>query len=100
MLKHQVIIIGAGIAGLSAAVDLIENGVTQILILEGQNRIGGRIQTSELGIEPIELGAQWLYSKKSKLHTLCEFLDYLNLNPNGTFLKGFILNIFKFVLPI
>jgi monoamine oxidase len=50
MLKHQVIIIGAGIAGLSAAVDLLENGVTQILILEAQNRVGGRVHTSELGM--------------------------------------------------
>lgn len=33
MLKHQVILIGAGIASLAAAIELIENGVTQVLIL-------------------------------------------------------------------
>jgi monoamine oxidase len=45
--KYQVLIIGAGMAGLSAAVKLIESGVKNIAILEADNRIGGRIHTQQ-----------------------------------------------------
>lgn len=43
--KYQVVVIGAGICGLSACVKLIENGIKDILILEASDRIGGRIHT-------------------------------------------------------
>ena len=38
---HDVIIIGAGFAGLSAAVDLAARGA-DVLVLEGRPRLGGR----------------------------------------------------------
>ncbi len=44
MNNSQVIIIGAGIAGLAASVKLNESGIN-FLLLEGSNRIGGRINT-------------------------------------------------------
>lgn len=57
---RKIIIIGAGIAGLSACAKLREYGFDP-LILEGRNRIGGRIDTSfELGI-PISRGAAWIH---------------------------------------
>jgi len=48
-LKMKVIIIGAGISGLSAGVKLVENGITDIVILEANDRIGGRIHTIPFG---------------------------------------------------
>lgn len=46
-MKH-ILIIGAGAAGLAAASRLIENGLspTSVTILEAQNRIGGRVNTT------------------------------------------------------
>lgn len=43
----KVIIIGSGAAGLAAASKLIENGLPleSLILLEAQNRIGGRIHT-------------------------------------------------------
>jgi len=41
------IIIGAGIAGLSAAEELVRNGHSNILVLESSNRVGGRMWTTE-----------------------------------------------------
>src|SRR6516164_4642326 len=38
---HDVIVIGAGFAGLSAAVRLVESGV-RVLVLEARSRLGGR----------------------------------------------------------
>ena len=43
---YDVIIIGAGISGLSAADHLIDNG-NDVLILEARDRIGGRIWPEE-----------------------------------------------------
>lgn len=56
----QVIIVGAGIAGLAACSRLKEYGFDP-LILEARDRVGGRIHTTnELGI-PISKGAAWIH---------------------------------------
>lgn len=44
----DVIIIGAGISGVAAATRLFERGISNILVLEAENRIGGRIHTYKL----------------------------------------------------
>jgi monoamine oxidase len=46
----NVIIIGSGISGLSAADRLIKNGVTDIQILEARDRYGGRAHTVPFGM--------------------------------------------------
>jgi monoamine oxidase len=58
--KVEVIVVGAGIAGLAAARDLSIDGY-DVLVLEARNRIGGRIWTSrDLGV-PADLGASWIH---------------------------------------
>lgn len=47
-------------AGITAAKVLEENGVNDILILEGADRIGGRIRKEEFGDVTVELGAGWI----------------------------------------
>lgn len=47
--NEKIIIIGAGPSGIAAASKLIENGFTNITILEAENRIGGRLYTTKLG---------------------------------------------------
>ncbi|KAL2932388.1 Polyamine oxidase 1 [Bienertia sinuspersici] len=48
--KHcSVIVIGAGISGISAAKKLADNGVEDIVILEASERIGGRIRKERFG---------------------------------------------------
>lgn len=51
--EHKVIIIGAGMAGLSAANHLIKNGMTDFRILEARNRSGGRIVSINLGADKV-----------------------------------------------
>ena len=46
---HQFIIIGGGIAGLSAASHLAKNGFKDFKLLEARNRLGGRIATMQIG---------------------------------------------------
>jgi len=65
MQNIKIIIIGAGIAGIGAAERLIANGFTNVTIIEGENRIGGRIFTQKYGNSTIEMGAQWIHGEDS-----------------------------------
>lgn len=57
--QADVIVIGAGIAGLAAARRLHDEGYS-VIVLEARDRIGGRIWTNtELGI-PLDMGASWI----------------------------------------
>ncbi len=57
----DVIILGAGVAGLSAAIELAQAGLS-VTILEARNRIGGRILTRyDSDRTPIELGAEFVH---------------------------------------
>ncbi len=58
------LIVGAGIAGLSAARALAQAGVA-ITVLEARDRLGGRIHTlrSRSGNLPIELGAEFVHGE-------------------------------------
>ena len=57
--SFDVLIVGAGMAGLAAARSLAEAG-RSVCILEAQNRIGGRILTARsTDGQPVELGAEF-----------------------------------------
>ncbi|TMW45444.1 hypothetical protein DOY81_009474, partial [Sarcophaga bullata] len=56
----QTVIIGAGLAGLSAANHLIKNGFKRTIILEATNRYGGRINSKQFGDAFCELGAKYI----------------------------------------
>lgn len=45
----KIVIVGAGMAGLSAANHLIKNNIRDFVMLEGRNRIGGRIIAINIG---------------------------------------------------
>jgi monoamine oxidase len=55
-----VLIVGAGIAGLAAAQTLQQAGRT-VTVLEGRDRVGGRIHTSHALAVPFDLGASWIH---------------------------------------
>ncbi|XP_044738796.1 spermine oxidase-like, partial [Chrysoperla carnea] len=63
----SVIIIGTGPAGIAAGTKLYENGIKNILWLEAENRIGGRINTQKFGANVIEIGAQWCHGEKDNV---------------------------------
>jgi monoamine oxidase len=88
----DVVVIGAGIAGLSAALALVRTGLN-IVILEARDRVGGRIFTrwdATLNT-PIELGAEFIHGCPPEIWNL---LRELNIKPkevsgeNWCFLDG------------
>src|ERR1700691_5109553 len=67
----DVLVIGAGMAGLTAARTLAEAGL-RVLVLESQNRVGGRILTERVGDQVIELGAEFVHGRPPELLALIE----------------------------
>lgn len=47
--QPRVVVIGAGLAGLAAAKALLEQGFTDVTVLEASSRIGGRVESVKLG---------------------------------------------------
>lgn len=57
----DVVVVGAGVAGLAAARVLADAGLS-IVVLEARARVGGRIWTSEAWPDvPVDLGASWIH---------------------------------------
>ncbi len=71
---HPIIILGAGLSGLTLAYRLSQRG-QECLVLEARNRLGGRILTSRTApTAALELGATWLGQKHGALVALLEEL--------------------------
>ncbi|KAK7419368.1 hypothetical protein QQX98_003320 [Neonectria punicea] len=70
----DVIIIGAGLAGLSAAHDVLNAGLSCV-VLEARDRVGGKTwsQTMEGGSGVVDLGAAWINDvSQSKIYALAK----------------------------
>jgi polyamine oxidase len=57
----RVIVVGAGVAGLTAA-DAIRCAGGEVVVVEARDRIGGRIRTAPLGPGKVDLGGAWVHS--------------------------------------
>jgi monoamine oxidase len=55
----DVVVVGAGFAGLSAARDLVRLG-HDVVVLEGRDRVGGRSATTTIADTPVDLGGTFV----------------------------------------
>ena len=68
--RGNVIIVGAGAAGLAAANLLEKNGV-KYTVIEASDRFGGRVQKNDTFADfPIDLGAEWIHQNDDILNRL------------------------------
>jgi monoamine oxidase len=57
---ERVVVIGAGMSGLTVASALRRGGV-DCVVLEARDRIGGRLHTIDLAGTPVDLGGSWIH---------------------------------------
>lgn len=69
--RTDVVIVGAGFAGLAAARYLDAAGVS-VVILEARDRVGGRTCTEFVDGVPLEMGGQWIGEKQRRIRALAE----------------------------
>ncbi|HEX6870036.1 MAG TPA: FAD-dependent oxidoreductase [Micromonosporaceae bacterium] len=66
----KVVVVGAGLAGLTAASELVAAGV-QTTVLEAQDRVGGRTWGKEVAPDTfVDAGAAYLGDRHTELHTM------------------------------
>lgn len=82
----DVIVIGAGLSGLSAAYNLKKSGFN-VIILEADNRIGGRIKTLDDVITQPETGGLQIGKGYGYMRTLAQELN-IQLAPLSGFMRG------------
>jgi monoamine oxidase len=72
--EADVIVVGAGLAGLAAARALTANG-SSVVVVEARERVGGRLLNHDIGGgEVVEVGGQWIGPTQDRLAALAREL--------------------------
>jgi monoamine oxidase len=83
----EVLVIGAGMAGLTAARALAERGV-KVCVVEAQDRVGGRVLTRKTaGGGMVELGAEFVHGRAPELWALISEAGVATVERDGTMLR-------------
>ena len=82
----DVLVLGAGVAGLAAAQELSQAGL-RVIVIEARDRIGGRIFTQHVPGHPlpIELGAEFIHGRPPASFALVEQAGLLVYEINGDY---------------
>lgn len=84
-MQEKIVIVGGGLSGLTLAY-LLKKVNKESIVLEGSNRLGGRIQTIKGNLEtPLEIGATWFSDQHPNLLAL---IEELHLKKFPQFSKG------------
>ncbi|MGB7189146.1 MAG: FAD-dependent oxidoreductase, partial [Acidobacteriaceae bacterium] len=82
----DVVVVGAGVAGLTAARGLAEAGLS-VVLLEAAERVGGRVRTVRLAGSdlPVEAGAEFVHGRPPELLRLIEEAGLTLVEREGKF---------------
>lgn len=83
-LDRDVVIVGAGPSGLTAARELKKAGLS-VAVLEARDRVGGRTWTDTIDGAMLEIGGQWVSPDQA---ALLELLDELGLKTYSRYREG------------
>jgi len=83
-LERDVVVIGAGATGLTAATRLRDAG-RSVIVLEARDRVGGRLLTDEIDGQMYEVGGQWVSPDQT---ALIATLDELGLETYPRYRDG------------
>src|ERR1700674_5253468 len=87
----DVVVVGAGFAGLSAARALLRQG-KKVVVLEARDRVGGRVKAAKIAGRAIYAGGMWVGPSQTRLlelikeydlHTVPQFETGLNIAEVG-----------------
>jgi monoamine oxidase len=69
----DILIVGGGVSGLAAA-EILTNAGFKLAVLEGRNRLGGRVHTLHLTSVPVpvELGAEFIHGKPPEIWNITQ----------------------------
>ncbi|KQQ92912.1 Putrescine oxidase [Leifsonia sp. Leaf325] len=87
-IERDVVVIGAGASGLTAASELRKAGLT-VAVLEARDRVGGRLWTDDIDGATLEIGGQWVSPDQD---ALIETLEDLGLETYERYREG--LNVY------
>ena len=90
MMKRSVVVVGAGLAGLTCAKVLRDGGCSDFVVLERSDRPGGRVQTDTVDGFLLDRGFQVLFAAypSVKRHLDLEALDVCNYDPGAVLVQG------------
>ena len=83
-ITRDVVIVGAGAAGLTAANELRKAGLS-VAVLEARDRVGGRLWTDVIDGAMLEIGGQWISPDQT---ALIETVDELGLDTFSRYREG------------
>lgn len=78
----DVVVVGAGFAGLTAARDLVRLGY-DVIVMEGRDRVGGRSSTTTIAGTPIDLGGTFVGPTQDAVLELARELDCQTVPTHG-----------------
>jgi len=82
--ERDVVVIGAGATGLTAATRLRDAG-RSVIVLEARDRVGGRLLTDEIDGQMYEVGGQWVSPDQT---ALIDTLERLGLDTYQRYREG------------
>ena len=82
--RTEVIVVGAGFAGLTAARELVRKG-RKVVVLEARDRVGGRVKAGKLAGHAVDVGGMWVGPSQTRV---LEMIKEYGLHTRPQFEKG------------
>lgn len=82
--EFDVAVVGAGVGGLAAAAALVAAGLS-VVVLEGRDRVGGRLLSAAFDDVGLDLGATWFWPGERRVERM---VDRLGIATHPQYLDG------------